>query len=120
MVNVKFFDGAAIVQMLRPGIAKTFQQHSDKVLMPYISSQLRSVEQVDIVWDVHIEDSLKRTTRQNRGKGVRKRVDPTTVISHNWKGFLHPEENKTELFSFLAQHVTSIAKVSTLLLEGMF
>ena len=73
MVNTKFFDGAAIVQMLT---AKIFQQYSDTVFMPYISSQLKSVERVDIVWDVYIEDSLKRTTRQNRGKGVRRRVLP--------------------------------------------
>ena len=44
VVNAKFFDGAAIVQMHRSGTATTFQQYSDTVFMPYISSQLRNVE----------------------------------------------------------------------------
>ena len=34
VVNAKFFDGTAIVQMLCPGTAKTFQQFSDTVFMP--------------------------------------------------------------------------------------
>ncbi len=100
MVNVKLFDGAAVVQMLRPGLTKTFQEYADTIFMPYISSQLKSVERVDIVWDVYIQDSLKSTTRQKKGKGVRRRVAPTTTIPHNWKDFLGLDENKSELFSF--------------------
>ena len=52
MVNVKLFDGAAVVQMLLPGLpglTKTFQEYADTIFMPYISSQLMSVECVDIV-----------------------------------------------------------------------
>ena len=40
VVNAKFFDGAVIVQILRPGTVKTFQEYTDTVFMPYISSQL--------------------------------------------------------------------------------
>ena len=49
MVNAKFFDGAVIVQMLRPRTAKTVQEYADAVVTSYISSQLASVERVDIV-----------------------------------------------------------------------
>lgn len=107
VVNAKFLDGAAIVQMLNPGTAKTFQDYADTVFTPYVSSQLETAERVDVVWDVYIPDSLKNTTRQKRGNGVRRRVAPTTVIPKNWKDFLRVDENKTELFEFLSKHIIS-------------
>ena len=109
VVSAKFFDGAVIVQMLHPGTAKTFQEYADVVFIQYISSQLERVEQVDIVWDVYIQDSLKSTTRQKRGKGVRRRVASATAIPQNWKNFLCLDENKTELFAFLAHNIKSIS-----------
>ena len=77
--------------------------------LSHISSQLERVERVDIVWDVYIQDSLKSTTRQKRGKGVRRRVASATAIPQNWKDFLRLDENKTELFAFLAHNITSIS-----------
>ena len=55
------------------------------------------------MWDVYIPDSLKGSTRQKRGKGIRRRVAPSTQIPKNWKDFLRVDENKTELFNFLSQ-----------------
>lgn len=72
IVSAKNFDGAAVVQMLNPGTAKSFQDYADTVFTPYISSQLRTADRVDIVWDVYLESSLKSTTREKRGKGVRR------------------------------------------------
>ena len=91
VVNAKFFDGAAVVQMLRPGTAKTFQDYADAVLTPYIYSQLESIQQVDIAWDMYVADSLKSTTRQKGGKGVRRRVAPITAIPKNWMDFLRAD-----------------------------
>ena len=56
--------------------------------------------------DVFQTDSLKGTTRQKRGKGVRRRVGPLAAIPKNWKDFLRVDDNKTELFSFLSHQVT--------------
>ena len=61
-----------------------------------------------MVWDVYLPDSLKGTTRQKRGKGVRRRVSPSTTIPKSWKDFIHVDDNKIELFKFLAQHVTCL------------
>ena len=36
-------DGAAIIQMMKPAGAKTFDEYAQQVFIPYISSQLRSV-----------------------------------------------------------------------------
>lgn len=108
-VNTTIFDGAAIVQMLSPGTAKSFQDYADEVFSPYILSQLRTADRVDIVWDVYLHDSLKATTRERRGKGVRRRVSSTTMIPRHWKDFLHVDENKTELFTFLSQRIACLS-----------
>ena len=56
-------------------------------------------------WYVYQVDSLKVTTRQKRGKGVRRRVAPTTavLVPKNWKGFLRVDDNNTELISLISQ-----------------
>ena len=89
IVNAKIFDGAAVVQMLNPGTAKTFQEYADTVFIPYLSNHLATAQSVDIVWDVYIKDSLKDSTREKRGRGIQRRVSSTTQFSKNWKDFLH-------------------------------
>jgi len=80
VVEAIFLDGAAVVQMLNPGTANTFQEYADLVFIPYVTSQLQTADRVDIVWDVYIPNSLKKTTRQKRGQGVHRQVSPTTMI----------------------------------------
>ena len=103
IVDVKLLDGAAVVQMLNPKTARSFQEYLDTVFAPYVSSQLAMAQRVDIVWDRYIQDSLKSTTRERRGKGIRRHVAPTTVLPQNWMDFLRADENKIELFKFLSQ-----------------
>ena len=40
--TVIILDGAAIVNMLKPGTAKTFQDYATLVFLPYITAQLRN------------------------------------------------------------------------------
>ena len=96
-------DGAVVIQMLNPNKSRTFQEYGETVFVPYISAQLQVGDRVDLVWDVYLYASLKASTRQKRGNGMRKRVAPLTVMPKNWKDFLRCDENKTELFSFLAR-----------------
>ena len=107
-VDAVLLDGAAIINMLPPGAATTFKEYSELVFLPYVHSQLRKTDRVDIVWDEYIPNSLKAMTRQKRGKGTRRRVQPGTKIPGNWKAFLRIDENKMELFAFLAQQCTQI------------
>ena len=44
-------DGAVIIQMMKPAAAKTFDEFAQQVFIPYISSRLRGVSHVDLVWD---------------------------------------------------------------------
>ena len=53
---------AAVVQMLHPGGAKSFQDYVDKVFTSFILSQLQKANRIDVVWDVYISYSLKAVT----------------------------------------------------------
>lgn len=107
-VEVIILDGAAIVNMLKPGAAKTFQDYATQVFLPYIEAQLRNAKRLDIVWDVYLPDSLKAETRSKRGKGIRRRVEASSAIPGKWNEFLRIEENKKELFGFLANQTMLI------------
>lgn len=76
-------------------------------------------QRIDVVWDDYRPGTLKRQAREKRGKGVRRRVAPNSVIPKNWGEFLRLSENKKELFSFLSKEVITIPTdkqvISTLL-----
>ena len=109
VVQVVLLDGAAIVNKLRPGFAKTFSDYATQVFFPYTTSQLQHVNRLDVVWDEYIADSLKAETRKQREKSIRRCVEPSNSIPGNWQGFLRINENTIELFSFLATSAETIA-----------
>ena len=51
---------------------------------------------------------MKADTHSKGGKGVRRRVEPSSTIPGNWQELLRISNNKTELFSFLATKVAGI------------
>ncbi len=106
-VEVVILDGAAIVNMLAPGTTKTFSEYATQVFLPYVTSQLQHASRVDVVFDEYLPDSLKAATRKKRGKGIRRRVEPSSSIPRNWQAFLRIDENKVELFSFLAMKIAA-------------
>lgn len=107
-VEVLVMDGAVVVQMLSPGISRTFQDYVDSVFKPYVLKKLQAVRRVDIIWDVYRDDSLKKGTRERRGKVARCKVTPSTQIPKNWHALLRNDENKEELFHLLADQMTQI------------
>ena len=84
-VDAKVLDGAAVVQMLSPKLTKTFEEYVDNIFLPYILRTLESASRVDIVFDVYSSDSLKASTRESRGCGVRRRVLPSALLPRNWQ-----------------------------------
>jgi len=67
-------DGAAIIQMMKPAASEIFDENAQQVFTTCISSQLRSVSRVHLVWDTYKNVSLKGTAKAKRGKGIRRRV----------------------------------------------
>ena len=105
--DVKVFDGPAVVHALPRGDATTFGDYSAGNFIHWTNHQLRSCKQMDIVWDTYREGSLKDTTREKRGKGVRKKVAPQTKLPGNFATFLQESKNKEELFALLTEEVTA-------------
>ena len=64
-----------------------------------------------MAWDRYLSNSLKDCTRRKRGNGSRRRVQPDTKIPGNWAAFLRVDENKVELFHFLAEQLITISNV---------
>ena len=87
---------------LQPGTCATFDDYANDVFVLYMVNELSKVSRVDIVWDIYRPDSLKGTTRERRGTGTRRRVHASTRIPGNWQSFLRNDDNKQELFRFLA------------------
>ena len=50
-VTSAVIDGASIVQILKRGGVKTFQEYADDVFIPYISGELQNVSHLDVAWD---------------------------------------------------------------------
>ena len=67
--------------------------------------QLQSTIRIDIAWDTYLPDSLKESTREKRGKGVRRKVSGQTKLPVKWMNFLCDSKNKTEFFAFLTDKI---------------
>ena len=98
-VDAVILDGAAIVNMLKPGTAKTFSDYASQVFLPYITTQLHSAQRVDVVWDEYVHGSLKAYTRSTRGKGCRRCVESSNAaVPRNWRDFLAMMTTKLSCF----------------------
>ena len=80
-------DGAVLVQMLKPGNAKTFTAYANDVFKPYIMSELSHVKRLDIIWDSYNDNSLKEMTRFKRGFGMRVHVSHLDQYHTSGKNF---------------------------------
>ena len=69
---------------------------------------------VDKVRDRYFDDSLKGTTRSNRGVGIHWEVTANGFLPKNWMSFLSCSENQAELFPFLSQNVVGAVSSETL------
>ena len=85
-------DDPVIVHSLPTSGVGCFNEYADKVFIPYLVKQLIG----SCVGYIPFRES----TRNKRGKGVRRKVSGSTKLPGNWTDFLHDSKNKEELFSF--------------------
>ena len=85
-------------------------RYAEQVFIPYLIDQLRNSTRIDVVWDTYIADSLKESTREKRGKGLRRKVSSQTKLPGNWMDFLPDSTNKKELFAFLTSKVVEFTQ----------
>ena len=109
VVAALLVNGAAAVNILKPnGACKAFAYYASQVHLPYIRTQLQAMERTDLVSDKYVSDGLESTTRSSRGQGVRRRVEPDVKLPGDWNSFLRVDNNKTELFKYLAEQTITI------------
>ena len=115
--DAKLINGAHVVHFLRPDASiKSFRDYADKKVILYVERQLANTKRVDVIWDQrYLPDSLKATTRQRRGAGIRQRIrhDGNGKFPRNWNSYLQNGSNKVELFHYL-----SVAIAETVFCEG--
>ena len=103
--DCRILDGAVIVHCLPTFTVSTFDKYADEVFIPYLEKQLQDTKRLDIVWDTYIPDSLKESTREKRGQGIRRKVSSQAKLPGNWMDFLRDPLNKEELFTFLTNKI---------------
>ena len=101
-VDAKVLDGAAIVQMLNPKPARTFEK---RMLHPSCSKRTCICHETR-----HCMGCLPWRQSQScyppkERIWVTEKVIPSATLPDNWKGFLRGDDNKTVLFAFLAKKV---------------
>jgi len=101
-----WMDYWALVNSQPPRTSKTFDDYANQDILPRVRPYSTKYQRVDIVFDVYKESSLKVEARSKRGKGIRRRVTPTSKTPQNWTSFLRDNNNKTELFHFLADRLS--------------
>ncbi len=67
--------------------AVTFNEYSDKMFLSWTKLQLQGSDRIDIVWDRYVQNSLKQSTREKRGRGVRRKVKGQTKLPTNFPDF---------------------------------
>ena len=56
-----------VVHISPNGESKTFAEYAEVVFIPRVFFGTGKTQRVDLVWDVYMKDSLKLSTRANRG-----------------------------------------------------
>ncbi len=99
--HAKIIDGPATFHVQ----CSTFDDYCN--FIPWMKKELTTCDRIDIIWDVYKACSLKESTREKRGKGIRRKVSSQAKFPSNFQDFLRDPKNKEELFSFLTARTSS-------------
>jgi len=96
------------VHTLPTHTVKTFEEYAQNIFLPHVSKRLGDSERVDVVFDRYVDGSLKSDTRKSRGSGQKVVVTASTTIPKIFSQFLMVDENKSQLFHYLAETVSEM------------
>ena len=85
--------------------SKTFEDYATLGVIPTIRAYSIKYERTDNVFDVYRPSSLKAEARSKPGHGARSRVTSRCKVPSNWRNFLRYNDNKTDIFNFLADKI---------------
>ena len=112
MVDAYIVDGAALVQMNAPKLAKTYGEYAETEVCNKVKALANKCERVDIVFDIYKNCSRKRETCEGRGKndGVRVSIRKNTPVFRKFNQVMAINENKTELFTLIADTLVEVCQ----------
>ena len=100
-------DGSYIAHIVKPK-ELTFKNYAEKDFVGKVTSYASKQKRTDVVFDTYKSNSLKSYTRLTRGRGSRGRVTSEGKVPQNWPSFLQNEDNKKELYPFLADKLNNV------------
>ena len=103
--EVIIVDGSALINAIHPRGSKTFDNYVREDILPKVNSNR--------VFDVYKKSSLKSEARGKRRQGIRRRLTGTSKTPANWRSFLRNENNKNELFHFVAEKLCEAETTNT-------
>lgn len=106
--DVLIVDWSALVHALPPKRSKTFEDYAALNFLPVIYMYSSKYTMKHLVFDVYSPSSPKAETKSKHGQGVRRKVTNKNTIPINWHKFLRHNDNKTELYHFLANKVAQM------------
>ena len=74
----------------------------------FLMHKINKVKHEGLVFDIYKDHSIKSTTRETRGFGIRVKLSSESLVPKNWRNFLRVNENKVELFELISDYVTCV------------
>ena len=65
--HIILLKGQVMVNIIKPENCTTFEEYAERNIIPYIESYFKNVSQIDLIWDVYHDKSLKNITRKKGG-----------------------------------------------------
>ena len=90
-----------MVHTLPPKREKTFEDYGALDVLPTIHAYAMMYKSTHIVFDAYNPSSLNMETRSKRDQEVTSK----NKVQTNWRNFLRHNDNKTDLFHFLADKI---------------
>jgi hypothetical protein len=87
-------DGAAIEQVLKPGVCKNFREYAQEIFISYVSTRFKSSSR-------HRVGCATPSSTAKYGKEVCGCVVAEATVPRNWQNFLRVNTNETQLLKFI-------------------
>jgi hypothetical protein len=117
-----FIDGMALVVGIgKPSGTQTFEDYANAFQTAVLNAGSR-YQEIHVVFDRYVEDSIKSGTRQRRAqmtRPIRRVIENGSVpLPHNWQNFLALPDNKSDLSRFLSEYIIANSPPDKIIVVG--
>lgn len=106
--DVKVLDGVAVVHLLPVSGVKTFEDYAADMFLTHVRHQLQIADRVDIVWDRCLKKSIKGSSREKRGKGMRRKVSGKNKIQDSGRTSCVMQKTRRNSLNFCPRRLKAV------------